>query len=50
MGYEDCPYQRRSTQPTKSFAYHSKFYKNWAGGVPAQTMNCMNCILKMVEF
>ena len=25
MGYQDCPYQRRSTQPTKNFAYHPKF-------------------------
>ena len=25
MGYQDYPYQRRSTQPTKNFVYHPKF-------------------------
>ena len=25
MDYQDYPYQCRSTQPTKNFAYHPKF-------------------------
>ena len=46
MGYQDYPYQCRSTQPTKNFAYHPKFNEiGQTRSLPKQFV-----VLKMFEF